>query len=116
MAVLLPGAIALSVLTNACKRLSPTLKDSGLHIFAENGAEDIHDLTEGSIGFDSFDDGRHGVLRALGSMAQLLQAALDSGLVALFAHAVEPRQVRPLAFLVHVEGRNPDPLIHDIVV
>src|SRR5260370_8900377 len=116
MAVLLPGAIALSVLTNACKRLSPTLKDSGLHIFAENGAEDIHDLTEGSIGFDSFDDGRHGVLRALGSTAQLLQAALDSGLVALFPHPVGPLHVRPLAYLVNVERRTPDLLIHTIVV
>src|SRR5438876_9068142 len=92
------------------------LKDSGFHVFAENGTEDIHDFTEGGIGFDRLDDGRHGVLSSLCSTAQVLQAALHSGLVALFAYTVEPPQVGPLAYLVNVEGRHPDLLIHDIVV
>src|SRR5260370_35551801 len=70
------------------------LKHRWLHIIAEDRAEDIHDLAKGSVGLHGLDDRGHGVLRALGHAAQLVQRVLDCNLIAFAAQPGEALQVR----------------------
>src|SRR5579863_4885793 len=86
------------------------------HILPERGTEDIHDLAQRGVGFDSFDDGGHGVFAAVGGAAQVLQRAFDGGLVTFAAHAVEAIKVRALANAIDIECGNFDILIHRVVV
>src|SRR6266704_1423406 len=88
----------------------------GLHVFAEDGAEDIHDFAQGGVGLDGFDDGGHGVFCAFGNATQILQCAFGGGVVALTTDAVEAFKVRTFALAVDVERGDFDFLFHDKVV
>src|SRR6266487_5645064 len=88
----------------------------GFHVFAKDGAEDIHDFTEGGVGFDGFDDGGHGIFCSLSDSTQVLQRVLDDCVISLTAHAVEPVEVRAFPHAINVECRDFDIFFDDIVI
>src|SRR5207249_10771641 len=85
-------------------------------IVTEDGAEDVHDLTKGRVGLDSFDDRRHGVFGPLGDTAQILQGPLHGCVVTFATETIEAFKMRPLTLLINVERWDFDILIHDEVV
>src|SRR6266516_176178 len=92
------------------------LKHGGFHIFAKDGTKDVHNFTEGGIGFDGFDDGRHGVFCSLSNTMQVLQGAFDGGVVSLDTNAVEALEVGMFAYTIDVKCGNFDMLLYDIVI
>src|SRR6266702_1843786 len=86
------------------------------HVFAKDSAEDIHDFTEGGVGFDGFDDGGHGIFCSLSDSTQVLQRALDGCVISFTAHAVKPFEVRAFPHPINVECRDLDVFLYNKVV
>src|SRR5579885_117269 len=92
------------------------LKHGRFHVFAEDRAEDIHDLAQRGIDLDGFDDGRHRILGAFGNATQVIQRAFDGCIIALAAHAIETLEVRALSDTVDIQRWNLDIFFYNIIV